>query len=117
MLRFGIVGVVAVAIHYAVYLLLQQWIQVNIAYTAGYLVSFVFNYYASARFTFRAGTSTRNGVGFICAHAFNYCLQIGLFNLFLWLGLSRTIAPLAVLAIAVPTNFVIVRLVFRRFKQ
>ena len=43
LVRFGIVGILAVAIHYAVYWILQYWIDVNIAFTIGYLVSFCFN--------------------------------------------------------------------------
>ena len=117
LIRFGIVGVIAVAIHYGVYWVLQHWINVNVAYTIGYFVSFLFNYYLSAHFTFREKTSTKNGAGFIGAHVFNYFLQIGLFNLFLWLGLSREVAPLAVLLIAVPTNFLIVRFVFKHFRH
>ena len=42
--RFGIVGVLAVAIHYGVYWLLQRWINLNVAYTIGYIVSFIANY-------------------------------------------------------------------------
>ena len=114
LVRFGIVGVIAVAIHYAVYWILQHWINVNVAYTIGYVISFLVNYYLSAHYTFREKTSTRNGAGFAGAHVFNYFLQMALFNLFLYLGLSRELAPLAVLAIAVPTNFLIVRTVFKR---
>ena len=43
-------------------------------------------------------------------------LQIGLFNFFLWMGLHRLVAPFAVLAIAVPTNFIIVRFVFKHLR-
>ena len=117
LIRFGIVGVIAVAIHYGVYWILQHWINVNVAYTLGYFVSFLFNYYLSAHFTFREKTSTKNGAGFIGAHLFNYFLQISLFNFFLWLGLSREVAPLAVLLIAVPTNFILVRFAFKHFKN
>lgn len=117
MLRFGIVGVLAVAIHYGVYWALQLFIDVNIAYTLGYLVSFLVNYYLSAHFTFRKSTSARNGIGFAGAHIFNYFLQLGLFNFFLWAGIHRLVAPLAVLLIAVPTNFIIVRFVFHRFSK
>ena len=115
--RFGIVGTTAAAIHYGVYWLLQHFIEVNIAYTVGYVVSFLVNYYLSAHFTFREKTSTRNGIGFGGAHAVNYVLHIVLFNFFLWIGLSRAVAPLAVLAIAVPTNFIMVRFVFKHFKK
>lgn len=116
-IRFGIVGVIAVAIHYGVYWVLQHWINVNMAYTLGYFISFLFNYYLSAHFTFKESTSTRNGAGFAGAHIFNYFLQIGLFNFFLWIEMHRLLAPFAVLLIAVPTNFLIVRFVFKHFKR
>lgn len=117
LIRFGIVGTTAAAIHYAIYWVLQHWINVNVAYTIGYVLSFLVNYYLSARFTFREHTSAKTGLGFGGAHLVNYGLHIVLFNLFLWLGLSRELAPIAVLAIAVPTNFVLVRFVFKHFKK
>ena len=96
--RFGIVGVLAVAIHYAIYWILQYWIDVNIAFTIGYIISFFANYYLSA-------------------HIFNYFLQLGLFNFFLWIGVHRILAPFAVFCISVPTNFVVVRFVFKHFRK
>lgn len=116
-IRFGMVGTTAAAIHYGTYWLLQRYIDVNVAYTVGYIVSFIVNYILSARFTFREKTSTRNGLGFIGAHLTNYFMHIVLFNAFLWVGLSRALAPLAVLAIAVPLNFLMVRFVFKHFSK
>ena len=115
--RFGIVGVLSTALHYGIYWVLQHWINVNIAYTIGYVLSFLVNYYLSAHFTFKAKTSAKNGIGFGGAHLVNYLLHIVLFNFFLWIGLSRELAPIAVLAIAVPANFVMVRFVFKHFKR
>lgn len=46
--RFGIVGVLATALHYGIYFLLQRVIDVNVAYTAGYVLSFVANFYATS---------------------------------------------------------------------
>lgn len=117
MIRFAIVGTTAAAIHYAIYWVLQHWINVNVAYTIGYVLSFLVNYYLSAHFTFREHTSARNGVGFGGAHLMNYLLHMVLFNFFLWIGLSRELAPIAVLAIAVPANFLMVRFVFKHFKR
>lgn len=117
MLRFGIVGVIAVALHFSIYWVLQHWINVNIAYTVGYVLSFCVNYYLSAHFTFKEKTSRKNGAGFIGAHVFNYFLQLGLFNFFLWIGLGRLLSPFAVLLIAVPVNFLVVRFVFKRFSH
>ena len=117
LIRFGIVGTTAAAIHYAIYWILQHWINVNVAYTIGYVLSFLVNYYLSAHFTFKEKTSTKNGIGFGMAHLTNYLLHMVLFNFFLWVGLSRELAPIAVLAIAVPTNFLMVRFVFKHFKR
>ena len=116
-IRFGFVGALSTAIHLFIYWLLQHWIDVNIAYSTGYFISFLVNYYLSAHFTFHEKTSKRNGAGFAGAHIFNYFLQLGLFNFFLWIGLHRLLAPFAVLMIAVPTNFVIVRFVFKHFSH
>ena len=51
--RFGVVGVIATALHYGIYWLLHDVINVNLAYTLGYFISFVVNYVLSACFTFR----------------------------------------------------------------
>lgn len=113
-IRFGIVGALATGIHYGVYWLLNGIINLNLAYTVGYFVSFVVNYILSAQFTFRKRKSVKNGFGFCGAHLFNYLLQMGLLNLFIWLGFSKSLAPVPVYCVAIPTNFIIVRFVFRR---
>lgn len=115
--RFAIVGTTSAGIHYAIYWVLQHWINVNVAYTIGYGLSFLMNYYLSAHFTFKEKSSVKNGLGFGGAHLINYLLHIVLFNFFLWIGLNRELAPLAVLAIAVPTNFLLVRFVFKHYKR
>lgn len=117
LIRFAIVGTTSAGIHYAIYWILQHWINVNVAYTIGYVLSFLVNYYLTAHFTFKEKASTKNGIGFGGAHLVNYFLHIILFNFFLWIGLSRELAPIAVLAIAVPANFVMVRFVFKHFKK
>ena len=111
--RFAIVGIIATAIHYGVYYILQWLIYVNIAYTIGYIVSFIANFYLSAYFTFGRKPSWGKALGFGGAHLFNYLLHIGLLNFFLWLGLSRPLAPIPVFSIAIPVNFLLVRFVFK----
>lgn len=113
-MRFGIVGVIATALHYGVYLLLKEWAGMNLAYALGYFISFIANYILSACFTFKKKKSVRNGLGFCMAHLFNYLLQTGLLNVFVWLGISETLAPVPVYCIAVPVNFIIVRFVFNK---
>ena len=68
MIRFAIVGTLVTVIHYGVYWLLQLVMNVNIAWTAGYIAGFIFNYYMSAYYIFRKKTSAKNGAGFGGAH-------------------------------------------------
>lgn len=113
-IRFVIVGILATALHYGIYFLLQRFINVNIAYTLGYALSFIANFYLTAYFTFGKKPSWSKAFGFGGAHLFNYLLHIGLLNTVLWLGLSKTLAPIPVFAIAIPVNFLLVRFVFKR---
>jgi len=108
-LRFALVGTTAVVIQYGVYLLLLSWLLPVVANTIGYLISFLFNYIASVRYTFRVKSSARRGLGFAFSHLVNYLLQTGFLALFLWLGLAKAWAMIPVFAICVPVNFILVR--------
>lgn len=112
--RFGIVGVGATALHYGIYYLLQQVINVNVAYTVGYAVSFVANFYATSCFTFGTSPSWKKLFGMGAAHGVNYLLHILLLNVFLWMGIPKVWAPFPVFAVVIPVNFLLVRFVFKR---
>lgn len=111
-LRFAVTGGLATVIHYGIYYSLMNILNTSIAFTIGYFLSFIFNYFMSARFTFRKKTSAKNGIGFLGAHLFNYFLQVSLLNVFLFLGIPKGIAPIPVYGISIPVNFIVVRFVF-----
>ena len=106
MIRFAIVGTLV--------WLLQLVMNVNIAWTAGYIAGFIFNYYMSAYYIFRKKTSAKNGAGFSLAHIVNYLLQMVLLNFFIWIGMSAELAPVGVYAVSIPVNFLLVRFVFKK---
>lgn len=112
-IRFALVGILATALHYGLYYLLQTLINVNIAYATGYLLSFIANFYLTAYFTFGTRPSWKKAVGFSGAHLVNFLIHMLLLNLFLWAGISQTWAPLPVFAIAIPVNFILIRFVFK----
>ena len=114
--RFCIVGVVAFVCHYGCYYLLQRIIDVNVAYTAGYCISMICNFFMTSYFTFRKRPSLSKALGFAMSHGLNYVLHIVLFNIFLHIGISRELSPILVLSIAVPVNFLLLRYVFTRLK-
>jgi putative flippase GtrA len=112
-LRFGLNGIFVTAIQYSVYLVLQKWINVNIAYTIGYLVSFAVNFVMTSYFTFHSKPSLKKFIGFSGSHVVNYCVQMGLLNLFLWIGMSNITAPIPAIAGAVIVQFTILRFVYK----
>ena len=113
-IRFVIVGIIATAIHYGVYLLLDRIIPANPAYAAGYVLSFFCNFFLTSRFTFRKKANVKKGVGFGLSHLVNFLLHMLLLNLFLHLGIRESLAPIPVYCICVPVNFLLVRFVFNR---
>ena len=108
-LKFGIVGSIAMVIHLGVYYVLMNAIDKNIAYSIGYFVSFLCNFLMTSYFTFKVSPTLHRFIKFGGSHLLNYFIYIGLFNLFLLIGLSPKVAPLPVYLIAVPTSFFLVR--------
>lgn len=115
--RFGMVGVLATALHYALYWLLHGLMGANAAFTVAYVLSFVANFFLTSCFTFGARPTWQRLFGMCGAHGVNYLLQMGLLNLFLWMRVPSEWAPLPVYAVAVPVNFLLVRFVFTRRKE
>lgn len=115
--RFGIVGTFSSAIHYGVYCLVLLVANANVSFTAGYVVGFICNYFLTTFFTFRAKPSSGNAVGFGFSHLINYMLEIGLLNLFLWIGAGELLAPILVMIIVVPINFLFLHFVYMHRKK
>lgn len=113
-IRFVIVGVIATAIHYGIYWLLMHLMNATIAYSIGYALSFICNFLLTSYFTFRKRASVKKGLGFGVAHGVNYLLHVAFLNLFLWLGVSKSFAPIPVFAVVIPINFLLVRFVFKK---
>lgn len=112
--RFGIVGVLATLLQYAIYTVLLLWCSPSLSMTVGYILSFIFNFIASTRFTFKVETNARHGAGFALSHMVNYLLQMATLNFFLWIGVSKTLAPIPMFCICVPVNFVLVRFFLKK---
>lgn len=115
-IRFIIVGVLATAIHYGIYILLNLIIISWLAYSIGYAISFLCNFYLSSKYTFKSKASIKKGIGFGISHAINYLIHITLLSIFIKIGVNEELAPIPVFAIAIPINFILVRFVFKSGK-
>ena len=120
-IRFAIVGTIATGLHYGIYLLLLWAFQIDqeettyadVAYTIGYLLSFLCNLWLTAHFTFREKLNIKRSGGFALSHIINYLLHIALLTFFLWIGIPNKWAPIPVFCIVIPINFLLVRFVFK----
>lgn len=113
-LRFCINGVLAVAIQYAVYLLMIQWMNEYVANTIGYIVSFCCNFIITSYWTFKSRPSLKKLGGFGSSHIVNYLAQQGFLALYLWAGIPKEYAALFAMASAVPINFALLRFVYKK---
>lgn len=145
-LRFFIVGVGATLLHWGVYVALNRIlgfteehpVALSCTYATGYIISFVANYIASLKWTFRTEGSVSKGLGFAFSHIVNFGMHMGLLNLFVLLGVGTlmadclqylapwlvamlpmladpaTLLPLPVFIIVVPINFLLVRFFLTR---
>lgn len=113
-LRFSVVGVLATVLQYAIYWVLLRWAGASLSLAVGYAVSFVFNFVASTRYTFRVKANASRGAGFALSHVVNFLLQMATLNLFIWLGVSRELAPVPMFCVCVPVNFILVRFFLKK---
>ena len=58
-IRFCIVGVLATIVHYGIYLLLKGVINVSVAYTIGYVISFIGNFVLTNVYTFKTQATAK----------------------------------------------------------
>lgn len=113
-LRFVVVGGIATVLHYGIYYVLLPFIPTGAAYTAGYVLSFLVNFYLTARFTFQQAPTWRRFWGMCGAHGANYLVHMALLAAYLYIGVPEKIAPIPIYAVAVPINYTLLRFVFKK---
>ena len=125
--RFAIVGGIATVLQYVIYLaampLLANLIPAlgnsdhtlaTVANTLAYILSFIFNFIASTRYTFKVKANAKREAGFTFSHIVNYSMQTLFLNLFVGLGLAKQMAMIPTLCICIPVNFLLVRFFLKK---
>ena len=114
-LRFAITGTLVTFILYAVYLPLSFIMtnSVGIAYTIGFVISFITNFLLSNYYTFRTKPTFDRAILFCIVQFINYMLQILCFKFFILLGVSNVWAPVPVWVFIFPINFLLMRVALK----
>lgn len=112
--RFVLVGALGTGLQYGIYYLLlmvfqRQWpdvgILTSIAFTAGFIIEMVCNYFLTSFYTFRVRPTWKNAGGFLFGRAINYVIQLLFLNLLIWLHFSEELAGIAAIALAGVINY------------
>lgn len=111
-IRYCVVGTIAAGIHYGIYFVLYHYINVYAAYTTGYALALICNFFLTSYLTFRTSPTVAKSIGFGMSHVVNYLIHLFLLRFFLYVGVPKALAFFCVLMIAVPVNYLLLRLVF-----
>ncbi|RZT41540.1 GtrA family protein [Cupriavidus agavae] len=113
--RFLLSGGINTVATYAIYLVLVQFLQYQIAYTVTYLIGIALGYALNAFWVFRSGPNVKSAIGYPIVYLGQYGLGIGLLWVFVdLLHIDQRIAPALVIVITLPIMFMLSRLVFRK---
>lgn len=115
--RFGITGIVSTLVTYAVYYVCLLWLNPTLSFSIGYIVAMIVNYILTTSFTFKVKANKKNAAGFVISNVINYGLCTLFLNFFIWIGVSKKLAPIPMYAICIPLNFLIVRFVMKGKKH
>lgn len=107
-----ILGTINTFISYCIYVLLLNFFTYNIAYAISFVIAAIYTFYGNKKFVFR---QKRKKSIFIYMMIYILCYLIS-FSIFWvvinYLYVSEIIAPLFSILIALPINYLIVRLFF-----
>ena len=112
-IRFGIVGGIATALQYGIYVVFVDAVGVKAVPSTliSYAISFIANFFLSSYFTFHTRPDASKGIGFALSHLINMGLQTGMVAIFQQI-VGKTLALLPALGICIPVNYLLVRFVF-----
>ena len=124
--RFMLVGAFGTALQYGIYYLLlmvvqRQWpdvgILTSVAFTAGFVVEMVCNYFLTSYYTFRVKPSLKNIGGFLFGRALNYVIQLLFLHTMIWLHISEEWAGIIAIMLAGVINYFVLLPFFRQQKK
>lgn len=113
--RFLVGGFFNTAFSYAIYLAILPVTDPFVAYTSAFVCGILSGYAINTFFVFRSQWSWKRLCAFPLVHAVNYVLGAAI----LWLaigplGVDKRLAPLLSIAMTIPVNFLLTKLIIKR---
>ena len=124
--RFMLVGALGTGLQYGVYYLLlecfqRQWggvaILTSVAFTTGFVVEMICNYFLTSYYTFRVKPSLKSIGGFLMGRALNYVIQLLFLHILIWLHISEEWAGIVAILLAGVINYFVLLPFFRAKKK
>ena len=124
--RFVFVGTLGTGVQYGIYYLLldifqRHWPEVGIltsvAFTAGFIIEMVCNYFLTNFYTFRTRPSWKNAGGFLLGRVLNYVIQLSLLNALVWLHMGEEWAGIVAIMLAGVINYFVLRPFYKDKKR
>ena len=112
--RFVLVGALGMGLQYGIYYTLliifqRQWpdvgILTSVAFSIGYVIEMVYNYFLTSFYTFRVRPTLKNAGGFLFGRAINYVIQLIFLNILIWFHMSEEWAGIVAIALSGVINY------------
>ena len=124
--RFVLVGALGTGLQYGIYYLLlgvfqTKWPEIalltSLAFTVGYVIEMVVNYFLTSFYTFKKRPSWKNAGGFLFGRALNYGIQLLLLNVLIWLHMSEEWAGIVAIMLESVINYFVLRPFYKDKKK
>ena len=124
--RFVCVGVLGTGMQYGIYYLLLGVFQrrfpdvailTSVAFTVGFVVEMVCNYFLTSYYTFRVAPSLKNIGGFLIGRTFNYLIQLLILHVMILLYVSKESSGIIAIVLAGVINYFVLLPFFRAKKK
>ncbi len=124
--RFVCVGTFGTALQYAIYygflalfdvVWAESTLRVTTAFTLGFCIEMIANYFLTSFYTFRTRPSVKNAGGFMLGRLVNYLIQVGFLHILIACTLSEELSGIVAIMLAGVVNYFVLVPFYSRKKE
>lgn len=124
--RFVCVGTFGTALQYAIYygflalfdvVWAESTLRVTTAFTLGFCIEMIVNYFLTSFYTFRTRPSVKNAGGFMLGRLVNYLIQVGFLHILIACTLSEELSGIVAIMLAGVVNYFVLVPFYSRNKE